>query len=264
MISPELARRTEAACAAVVAQIDFFHAGFGKVASDWKSDGTRVTPADIAISENIFRQLGKQFPEDQYLSEELGDATAPIDVTSRFAWILDPIDGTNNYALGIPHCAISLALIEDGMPIYGVIYDLGRKSLMRGGPGFGAWDGAKACQVSSAPLTQESLIGFHSPFDKALVRRAQGVLSNFKIRGLGSATLHLAYVAAGLLDGSVDFNVKIWDLAAAIPLCRAAGGEVRFLNGEQLPVRRFDLKMDRIIYAAGSPAMCARLAALVG
>jgi myo-inositol-1(or 4)-monophosphatase len=264
MISPELARRTEAACAAVRAQIDFFHAGFGQVSSQWKSDGTRVTPADLAISENIFRELGTQFPEDQYLSEELGDATAPIDVTARFSWILDPIDGTNNYALGIPHCAISLALLEDGQPVYGVVYDLGRKSLMRGGPGFGVWDGAKPCRVSTEPLTKESLIGFHSPFDKTLVERAQRVLTDFKIRGLGSATLHLAYVAAGLLDGSVDFNVKIWDLAAAIPLCRAAGGEVKFLNGEQLPVRRFDLKMDRIIYAAGSPAMCARLADLIG
>ena len=66
-------------------------------------------------------------------------------------------------------------------------------------------------------------------------------------------------MAAGLLDGAVDYNVKIWDLAAAIPLCRAAGGVVRFLNGEQLPMRQFDLKMKRILYVAGSPAMCDRL-----
>jgi myo-inositol-1(or 4)-monophosphatase len=61
----------------------------------------------------------------------------------------------------------------------------------------------------------------------------------------------------------VDFNVKIWDLAAAIPLCRAAGGEVHFLNGPQLPLRRFDLAMARIVYVAGSPAMCARLIPLM-
>jgi myo-inositol-1(or 4)-monophosphatase len=88
---------------------------------------------------------------------------------------------------------------------------------------------------------------------------ATGVISQFKIRGLGSATLHLAYVAIGLLDGCVDFNVKIWDLAAAIALVRAAGGEVHFLNGEQLPIRTFDLKMKPIVYVAGNPAMCARL-----
>ena len=82
-------------------------------------------------------------------------------------------------------------------------------------------------------------------------------------RESGTATLHLAYVAAGILDGCVDFNVKIWDLAAAIPLVRAVGGEVHFLNGEQFPMRQFDLKMQRIVYVAGSPAMCAQLRALM-
>ena len=70
-------------------------------------------------------------------------------------------------------------------------------------------------------------------------------------------------MAAGLLDGCVDYNVKIWDLAAAIPLVRAGGGEVRFLNGEQLPMRVFDLRMKKIIYVAGCPARAARLSDLV-
>jgi myo-inositol-1(or 4)-monophosphatase len=117
--------------------------------------------------------------------------------------------------------------------------------------------------VSTTPHTRESLVGFHSPFDKALLPQASGILAGFKIRGLGSATLHLAYVATGLLDGCVDFNVKIWDLAAAIPLVVAAGGEVRFLNGQQLPLRTFDLKMGRIMYVAGSSATCDRLEALM-
>ena len=118
--------------------------------------------------------------------------------------------------------------------------------------------------MSGEKPNPEMLIGFHSPSDKALLPAADAVLTHFKIRGLGSATLHLAYVAAGLFGGAVDFNVKIWDLAAAIALLRAAGGEVRFLNGEQLPMRAFDLKMARIVYVAGSPAIALRLAALVG
>ena len=193
----------------------------------------------------------------------LSDPGAPIAVTARFSWVLDPIDGTNNYALGIPHCAISLALLENGVPAYGVIYDLSRRVLLHGGPGLGAWDGERALRVNTAPPTKETLIGFHSPFDKTLLPLAAGVLAQFKIRGLGTATLHLAYVAAGLLDGCVDFNVKIWDLAAAIPLVQAAGGEVCFLNGEQFPMRQFDLKMKKIIYCAGSPAMCVRLRELM-
>lgn len=263
MSSPELTARIAAAKRAVLAQTDLLHREFGRAESKWKFDGTRVTAVDVAISEGIFRDLAAQFPADQYFSEELADTTEPIPVRARFSWVLDPIDGTNNFALGIAHCAIALALCENGEPVYGVVYDLGRRTLMHGGPGFGAFDGDRAMKVSTAPLTKESLVGFHSPFDKALMPHASGVIANFKIRGLGSATLHLAYVAAGILDGCVDFNVKIWDLAAAIPLVRAAGGEVHFINGEQLPMRTFDLKMKKIVYAAGSPAMCGRLLGLL-
>jgi myo-inositol-1(or 4)-monophosphatase len=260
---PELLLRIEAAKAAVLAERELLHHEFGRAESRWKSDGTRVTAVDVAISENIFRALRSRFAEDQMFSEELPDGTGPIPLTSRFGWVLDPIDGTNNFALGIPHCAISLALIEHGEPVYGVIYDFSRRVLMHGGPGFGMFDGERQTRVSTAEASAETIVGFHSPSDKAMVPAADAILSHFKIRGLGSATLHLAYVAAGLFAGAVDFNVKIWDLAAAIPLLRAAGGEILFINGEQLPMRVFDLKMKRIMYVAGSPALALRLAALV-
>ena len=263
MASPKLLSRIEAARRAVLAQTEFLHRAFGRVESKWKEDASRVTAADIAISEAIVAELKSRFGEDQFFSEELAGTDQPIAVEARYSWVLDPIDGTNNFALGIPHCAISLALCEDGEPIYGVVYDLSRRTLMHGGPGFGAFDGDKPMRVSTAAFTRETLVGFHSPFEKSLLPMASGVISRFKIRGLGSATLHLAYVATGMLDGCVDFNVKIWDLAAAIPLVRAAGGEVVFLNGEQLPMRRFDLKMGRIVYVAGSSAMVAELRGLM-
>jgi myo-inositol-1(or 4)-monophosphatase len=259
MAAPELLTRIAKAQQVVRGQTELMHREFGRAKSSWKSDGTRVTPVDLAISENIFRELQAAFPKDQYFSEELADGGGPWTVVARFSWVLDPIDGTNNFALGLPHCAISLALMEYGEPVYGVVYDLSRRTLMHGGPGFGMHDGERLALVTSGLPHRESLIGFHSPFDKSLVPLANGVLAQFKIRGLGSATLHLAYVAAGLLDGTVDYNVKIWDLAAAIPMCRAAGGEVRFLNGDPLPMRKFDLKMARIVYVAGNPAMAERL-----
>lgn len=263
MSAPELSLRIAAAQRAVLAQTELLHREFGRVESKWKSDGTRVTAVDLAISESIFRELRAQFPGDQFLSEELAETGAPIPVHATFAWVLDPIDGTNNFALGLPACAISLALCAQGEPVYGVIYDHGRRTLLHGGPGFGVFDGTRAVKVITTPPQQESIIGLHSPHNKALLPMAGAVLSQFKIRALGSASLHLAYVAAGLLDGCVDFNVKIWDLAAAIPLVRAAGGEVHFLNGEQLPLRQFDLKMKGIIYLAGSPALCAVLRKLL-
>ncbi|MGA2018176.1 MAG: inositol monophosphatase [Opitutaceae bacterium] len=258
----DLVARAEAARSAVLAQTGLLKREFGRAESRWKSDGTRVTAVDVAISENISRELLARFPGDQVFSEELAEGP-PIPVTSRFGWVLDPIDGTNNFALGIPHCAISLALIEHGEPVFGAVYDLSRGVLMHGGPGFGMHDGDRSAHVSTEPAGPQTLVGFHSPYDKGQMPGANAVISNFKIRGLGSATLHLAYVAAGLFGGAVDFNLKIWDLAAAIPLCRAAGGVVIFLNGEQLPMRVFDLRMTRIVYVAGSAPMAKRLAELV-
>lgn len=263
MSSPEILSRIEAARSAVLGQSELLHREFGRAESKWKHDGTRVTAIDVAISENIFRELAARFPGDQFLSEELAETEAPIAVTTRFAWVLDPIDGTNNFALGIAHCAISLALCERGEPVYGVVYDLSRRTLIHGGPGFGLFDGERPARVRNAPVSRETLIGFHSPSDKARLPLAEGIISEFKIRGLGSATLHLAYVAIGLLDGCVDYNVKIWDLAAGIALVRAGGGDVEFLNGAQLPLRKFDLKMGKIVYLAGGPAMAARLRLLM-
>jgi myo-inositol-1(or 4)-monophosphatase len=261
--SPELLARIDAGKAAVLAETGLLHREFGRAESRWKSDGTRVTAVDLAISANIFRALRARFPQDQLFSEELPEGDGPIPVTTRFAWVLDPIDGTNNFALGIPSCAISLGLVEEGEPVYGVVYDYSRRVLMHGGPGFGMHDGDRPARVSTEHPNLESLIGFHSPSDKTMMPAADAVLNHFKIRGLGSATLHLAYVAAGLFAGAVDFNVKIWDLAAAIALCRAAGGRVIFVNGEQLPMRTFDLNMRRIMYVAGAPEMALRLAGLV-
>lgn len=263
MATAELLRRIEAGKRAVNAQTALLHREFGRAESKWKSDGTRVTAVDVAISENIFHELAGEFPGDQFFSEELAETDAPIPVTARFSWVLDPIDGTNNFALGIPYCAISLALCEGGEPVYGIVYDLSRRVLIHGGPGFGVRDGDRDAKVLKVAPHPESIVGFHRPFDPALLPAANAVLGQFKIRGLGSATLHLAYVAVGLFDGCVDFNVKIWDLAAAIPLVRAAGGEVTFLNGEQLPMRVFNLKMGRIVYVAGGPIVAARLRELL-
>jgi len=117
MTAPDLRQRSTAAQAAVMAQTALMHREFGRVESRWKEDGTRVTTADVAISENIFRELGTKFPDDQFFSEESDQAGAPRPRTARFSWVLDPIDGTNNFALGLPNCAIALALLEHGQPV---------------------------------------------------------------------------------------------------------------------------------------------------
>ena len=153
MSSSDILSRIEAARRAVLPQTELLHREFGRAESSWKSDGSRVTAVDVAISENIFSELRPQFPADQFFSEELAETDAPIPVTAEYSWVLDPIDGTNNFALGLPHCAISLGLCVRGEPVYGVVYDLSRRIMMHGGPGFGVRDGEREVRVNTAPIT---------------------------------------------------------------------------------------------------------------
>ena len=259
----EIESRVEIGKRAVEAQTRLLHREFGRSRSEWKADGTRVTAADRAISEGLTRDLLAAFPGDQVFSEELDDPGGPLSVTAQFCWVIDPIDGTNNYAAGIPYCAISLALLENGIPVYGVVYDIARRVLIHGGPGFGAFDGDRPARVKPDAPHENSLIGFHSPTERELAPLGQPIIANFKIRGLGSATLHLAYTAIGLLDGVYDLNVKTWDIAAAVPIALAGGAEVHFLKTNPFPLREFDLKMKRFPYVAGNATVCARIKELV-
>jgi len=264
--APELLARIQAARAAVLAQVEFFHREFGRAKSRWKADGSRVTTADLAISENVARALLSRFEQDQCFSEELEDSTAPLPATSKYCWVLDPIDGTNNYALGLSHCAISLGLLCDGVPVYGVIYDGARRVLMHGGPGFGVWDGERhieSKQASEGKLSVGSLIGFHSPYESRYAGQAAVLAEAAKLRALGASALHMAYVAVGLFDAVVDHNVKIWDIAAAVPMILATGGTVHYVTPKPFPLRNFDVNMGRIFCLAGSPPTVAKLRRLL-
>ena len=260
----EIDQRIAAALAAVSAETELMHREFGRARSELKYDGTKVTAVDIAISQNIQAAISTQFSADQFFSEELSPTETAIPVTARFCWVLDPIDGTNNYVNGISHCAISLALLENGEPAYGVIYDLARRVLIHGGPGRGLFEGSRPARARGEAPNSHSLIGFHSPSDKRHAMEGKQLIENFKIRGLGSSTLHLAYAAIGLLDGVVDHNNKVWDIAAACALCAEAGIKIHYLENPPFPMRTFTLLAPRVQYAAGLPAMVQRLREVIG
>ena len=118
----EIRHRINAGRVAIKDQIVFFRRHFGQVSSDWKADASRVTFADIAISENLFASLNKDFSDDDYCSEEMSSKDVPLELKGDFAWVIDPVDGTNNFALGFPLCGISLALLYNGIPIYGFVH----------------------------------------------------------------------------------------------------------------------------------------------
>jgi len=260
----QLRHRINAGRVAVKAQTAFFGRQFGQVASEWKADDTRVTFADFAISENVFAALRRDFAEDDYCSEEANPLDEVLTLGAGFAWVIDPIDGTNNYALGFPVCAISLALLHDGMPVYGFIYDYSTDALLEGGAGFGLQRNQKTVNRDRMAADAQTMLGLHFPIDLELLDKLKPLLAKYRVRCLGSGALSAAYVATGYLTGVVDFRVKVWDIAAAYALCAGAGVAFRFLEASPFPLRAFHPQMDFCPYLAGTDAVCEELQCQLG
>ena len=259
----QLRHRINAGRVAVKAQTAFFGRQFGQVASEWKADDTRVTFADFAISENVFAALRRDFAEDDYCSEEANPLDEVLTLGAGFAWVIDPIDGTNNYALGFPVCAISLALLHDGMPVYGFIYDYSTDALLEGGAGFGLQRNQKTVNRDRMAADAQTMLGLHFPIDLELLDKLKPLLAKYRVRCLGSGALSAAYVATGYLTGVVDFRVKVWDIAAAYALCAGAGVAFKFLEASPFPLRAFHPQMDFCPYLAGTEAVCEELQAVL-
>lgn len=248
-----------AARVAIRNQTAFFQQQLGQVASEWKADETRVTFADFAISEKICSELGRTFADDQILSEESGPMDEVIPVDSRYTWILDPIDGTNNYALGLSSCAISLALLKQGVPVYGLIYDGSRDELIEGGPGHGLRiNNRKFVPPLRPEAGKDQIVALHFPLTPNRASQLAPLLESVRIRSLGSSALHLAYVALWRLDGAIDEKVRVWDIAAAVALLEAGGRSIRYLSGSPFPMTTFALQGPYLQYVAGSPEFLTR------
>ena len=259
----KLRHRINAGRVAINSQRSFFKRQFGQVASEWKEDATRVTFADFAISENLSVALRRDFPEDVYCSEEANpqDETQVID--SEFAWVVDPIDGTNNYALGFPVCAISLALLHKGVPVYGFVYDHSVDALLEGGAAFGAFRDQKKLMRDPNAKDAQVMLGLHFPMDDALMDRLKPLMTRHRVRCIGSATLSAALVATGYLTGMVDSRVKVWDIAAAYAICEGAGVTFEFLEKNPFPLKDFHPKMEFCPYFAGTETFCKELRELL-
>ena len=260
----QLRHRINAGRVAVKAQTAFFGRQFGQVASEWKEDDTRVTFADFAISENVFAALRRDFAEDDYCSEEANPLDEVLTLGAGFAWVIDPIDGTNNYALGFPVCAISLALLHDGMPVYGFIYDYSTDALLEGGAGFGLQRNQKTVNRDRMAADAQTMLGLHFPIDLELLDKLKPLLAKYRVRCLGSGALSAAYVATGYLTGVVDFRVKVWDIAAAYALCAGAGVTFKFIEASPFPLRAFHPQVDFCPYLGGTEAVCEELQCQLG
>ena len=251
--------RINAGRTAVREQIAFFSRQFGQVASDWKKDDTRVTFADFAISERVSASLRRDFSKDIFCSEEANPSDEFLELSTEFAWVIDPIDGTNNFALGFPICSISLALLYGGEPIYGFIYDHGTGSLYEGGCGYGVRINSQKVERDQMVANAQVMLGLHFPMTNAQLERLKPMMEKYRCRCIGSGALTATYVATGYLSGSIDYRVKVWDIAAAYVLCKAVGIEFHFLKNPPFPLKRFHPTMDFCPYYAGTDAFCKEL-----
>lgn len=225
---------------------------------DFKGGINLVTDADTASEALILAELRERFPDHAVLAEESGASGQ-----GRHVWFVDPLDGTTNYAHGLPHFCVTLAVegpVGDGGRglLAGVVFDPLRGECFRAARGQGAFLGGRRLRVSHVDGLKRALLCTGFPYDlhehpeaplglfNRLVQQAQGV------RRMGSAALDLAWLAAGRFDGFFEFGLKPWDIAAGALLIEEAGGVVRRLDGE-----RFD-PLHGDILAAG-PALATPL-----
>ncbi|HET6603991.1 MAG TPA: inositol monophosphatase family protein [Xanthomonadaceae bacterium] len=215
-----------------------------------KSRQDYASEVDSAAEAEIVRELKRSFPKAAFLGEE-GGASGH----GRQVFVIDPLDGTSNYLRGFPHFAVSIAMVEDGEPVLGVIYDPLRNELFTASRGGGAFLDDRRIRVSQRTALEGGLVatGF-PPRERSRLRPqldavAQLLESCEDVRRAGSAALDLAYTACGRVDGYFEAGIQSWDIAAGVLLVREAGGRVCDFRGR-------DLKLDGGQVVAGNLKFC--------
>jgi len=198
-----------------------------------------VTSVDRDAERTILDVLQREFPEHGFLSEE---AEAIEGRSNEYRWIIDPLDGTTNFAHGYPHMGVSIALEQNGGTILGLVYDPLRRECFRAVAGQGATLNGTPIRTSAITELDKSLLATGFPYDRrdhvdyylaffrAFLTRCQG------IRRAGSAALDLCYVASGRIDGFWELKLKPWDVAAGALIVAEAGGTLSDFSGNSLSI----------------------------
>ena len=195
-----------------------------------------VTEVDYRVQDFLIRELDRIIPGCNIVTEEKADNLYAF---HKPTWILDPVDGTTNLMFGYNHSCISLALLEGGNPVMGIVYNPVSGELFSATAGQGAFLNEIPIAVSRRDALEKSLIGFGTtPYDKGSAERTFSiVLQTYRrcldVRRTGSAALDLAYVACAMLDGFFELRLQPWDYAAGMVLIAEAGGRVTDWKGEQ-------------------------------
>jgi len=200
-----------------------------------KGPGDFVTASDKRVEKILIEEFQKARPSYSILSEEIGE----IKNDEEFKWIIDPIDGTANFLHGIPHFAISVGLEHNGEIICGIIYDPIKDEMFIAEKGNGSYLNNQRMRVSGRSKLKDCIIFTggprHNSKNKNLVLEEYKNFSSkvfIPIRQMGSASLDMAYVAAGRSDGFWQRNLNYWDIAAGIILIKESGGFVTDFDGK--------------------------------
>jgi len=204
-----------------------------RVEASYKGAVDLVTPFDLGAQEILVGRLAAAFPAHGFLAEE-GLARAGA---SDWRWVIDPLDGTTNYAHGFPVFSVSAALERSGRLALGLVYDPMREEMFRAEAGGGAFLNGAAIRVSGTAELGRSLLATGFPYDvrmsplNNLDHWARFIVRAQAIRRCGSAALDLASVACGRFDGFWELKLKPWDVAAGALLVQEAGGRITDFEG---------------------------------
>lgn len=218
--------------------------GFGKITdADYKGDVDLVTDMDRKSERLIKKILTEAFDNTYFFGEEEGGDNWKKDLV----WVVDPLDGTTNYANKIEQFCVSIALCNNGEPVVGVIYDPMRKNIYHCCKGGGAFFNDEPMSVNSKSDIQQALVVTGFPYNrrkiaKKLLCGIEAMMMNVQgIRRMGAAALDLCYVARGSFAVFWELNLKPWDIAAGSLLVQEAGGKVTRFDGSPMQLDSYQL-----------------------
>ncbi|MBN1491932.1 MAG: hypothetical protein JXA69_18615 [Phycisphaerae bacterium] len=207
---------------------------FGAASVSLKADDSPVTDADHAVQAHILNAIAAVYSDHAVVTEETvaqPERHAAF-ASAEFCWVVDPIDGTRNYARHAANFAVSIAVLERGTPIIGVVYDVMTDRMYSGRAGAGACCDGTPMHVADEPPTGNTLIGTASGRGEPMADAVHDWFDRMTLRNLGSTELHLAMVAAGSIDAAFCHSCRVWDVAAGALLVSEAGGVCTSPDGQ--------------------------------
>jgi myo-inositol-1(or 4)-monophosphatase len=197
-----------------------------------------VTEVDQKAEDAIIAVIKETYPEHFILSEEVGE----LSTSSNYKWIIDPIDGTVNFAHGIPLCCISIGIEKDGIMLMGAVLNPFMNELFFAEHGKGAFLNNRKLSVSENKHLESACLVTGFPYRWVDVGAdpisvfERFIRKGLPVRRLGSAAIDLCWVAAGRFDGFWEYNLNPWDVAAGYLIVQEAGGRISNFNGDKLDI----------------------------